>query len=48
MGFEFTMVGVPLCSDMWVPYMGVPPIAGWFIVENPNLKWMMQRGTPMT
>ena len=28
--------------------MGVPPIAGWFMMENPNLKWMISRGTPMT
>ena len=27
--------------------MGVPK-DGWFIVENPNLKWMMTGGTPMT
>ena len=27
--------------------MGVPE-DGWFIVENPNLKWMMTGGTPMT
>ena len=24
---------------------GDTPIAGWFIRENPNLKWMMTRGT---
>ena len=23
------------------------PIAGWFIEENPNLKWMTTRGTPI-
>ena len=27
--------------------MGVPPIAGWFIRENHNLKRMMTGGTPM-
>ena len=26
---------------------GGTTIAGWFIVENPNLKWMISRGTPM-
>ena len=26
---------------------GGTPIAGWFIRENPNLKWMMTRGTPV-
>jgi len=25
---------------------GGTPIAGWFIGENPNLKWMITRGTP--
>ena len=35
------------------PEMGVAlnwgtPIAGWFIVENPNLKWMMNRGSPIS
>ena len=25
--------------------MVVPPIAGWFTRENPNLNWMMTRGT---
>ena len=24
-----------------------PPTAGWFIVENANLKWMMTGGTPI-
>ena len=27
--------------------MGVPSIAGWFIVENTDLKWMMTGGTPI-
>ena len=27
--------------------MGVPQ-NGWFIVENPNLKWMITRGTPIS
>ena len=27
---------------------GDTPIAGWFIRENPNPKWMMTGGTPMT
>ena len=26
--------------------MGVPPIAGWFLVENPDLKWMMTGDIP--
>ena len=26
---------------------GGTPIAGWFMMENPNLKWMMNRGTPI-
>ena len=25
--------------------MGVTPIAGWFKMENPNIKWMMAGGT---
>ena len=24
------------------------PIAGWFMMENPDLKWMMTGGPPMT
>ena len=28
--------------------MRVPPIAGWFSRENPNLKWMMTGGTPIS
>ena len=24
---------------------GGTPLAGWFILENPNLKWMMAGGT---
>ena len=29
--------------------MGVTTIAGWlYFVEDPNLKWMMTGGTPMT
>ena len=24
-----------------------PAIAGWFMRENPNLKWMMTGGTPI-
>ena len=33
--------------DIWgCPEMGVPP-HGWFIRENPNLKWMIARGTPI-
>ena len=27
---------------------GASTIAGWFRLENPNLKWIMTRGTPMT
>ena len=27
---------------------GGTPIAGWFIGEHRNLKWMMNRGTPTT
>ena len=27
---------------------GYPKFAGWLIKENPNLKWMMTGGTPMT
>ena len=30
------------------PEMGGTPIAGWFIMENTNLKWMRTGGTPMT
>ena len=26
---------------------GDTPIAGWFIAEQPNLKWMMSGGTPI-
>ena len=26
--------------------MGVPPIAGWFLVENPDRKWMMTGDIP--
>ena len=26
---------------MEFPVNGVPPIAGWFIKENPNLTWMI-------
>ena len=26
---------------------GSAPIAGWFIRENPNLKWMKTRRTPI-
>jgi len=25
--------------------VGVTPIAGWFTMENPNIKWMMTGGT---
>ena len=32
---------------MEVSWHRATPIAGWFIVENPNLKWMMAGGTPM-
>ena len=28
-----------------VPKMGIPR-NGWFILDNPNLKWMMTGGTP--
>ena len=28
------------------PKMGVPQ-NGWFVMENPNLKWMITRGTPI-
>ena len=33
-------------------YMGVSIVMGnpqnaWFMMENPNLKWMMTRGTPI-
>ena len=35
-----------LFSNHWT--MGSTPIAGWFIMEHPNLKWMITRGTPMT
>ena len=27
---------------------GGTPIAGWFIRENPNLKWMITRATPIS
>ena len=27
--------------------MGVPPIAGWFTMENTTKKWMMAGGTPI-
>ena len=29
-----------------VSITGGTPIVGWFIMENPNLTWMMTRGTP--
>jgi len=25
---------------------GSTPIAGWFMMENPNIKWMMTGGSP--
>ena len=28
--------------------MEIPPIAGWFMKENPTCKWMIFWGTPMT
>ena len=30
---------------MGVSMNGGTPLAGWFILENPNLKWMMAGGT---
>ena len=33
---------------MGVSINGGIPIAGWFIREDPNLKWMITSGTPMT
>ena len=32
--------------NMGVSTNGGTPIAGWFIMDNPNLKWMMTGGTP--
>ena len=34
-------------TQMGVSINGDTPIAGWFIRENPNLTWMITRGTPM-
>jgi hypothetical protein len=28
------------------PHMGYPKM-GWFLKENPNLKWMITRGAPI-
>jgi hypothetical protein len=40
----------PLCGrsaavQRWL--QGGSPIAGWFIRDNPNLKWKINTGTPM-
>ena len=32
---------------MEVSINGGIPIAGWFTMENPNLKWMRTGGTPI-
>ena len=37
-----------LASPFGVSINGESPIAGWFIVENPNLKWMRTGGTPIS
>ena len=42
-------LGFPLLSNMRVSIvMGVPNSWMVFVRENPNLKWMMTRATPMT
>ena len=33
---------------IWHSYGGDPPIAGWFMRENPTYKWMMTGGTPIS
>ena len=33
------------CDHMRVSINRGTPIAGWFQMENPNLKWMITRGT---
>ena len=36
-----------MSGDVQLGKWGYPLIAGWFIRENPNPKWMITRGTPM-
>ena len=38
------ILGYYMVVSMW---LGVPP-NGWFTKENPNLKWMMTGGTPIS
>jgi len=45
--------GPPKSSPNWwypiwrFPKMGVAPIVGWFIMENPKIERMITRGTPL-
>ena len=38
--FSHVYVGVSINGDT--------PIAGWFMVENPNLKWIVTKGTSIS
>jgi len=46
---EKTIPGIiTIYPDIWgFPKMGIPQ-NGWFVMENPNLKWMITRGAPIT
>ena len=48
MAYETPMAFIPYESTIWAIW-GYPYDCGWFfLVENPNLKWMMTGGAPMT
>ena len=52
MVYTWLIVNTWLIHDEWIiewgSINGGIPIAGWFVRENPHLKWMMTGGSDMT